>query len=283
MPTSRRQFLKLLGALGAVGGSLVVTSKLGLNQRSSASEQSNQSNEIPPQWVMMIDLELCDGCQDKEITPCLEACAIMHFIPKRFKEPGEPTEPAEPQPWIKLYEKEDNQFAGNYFLPRLCMHCESPPCVWVCPTGATFRNDEGLVLIDHRICIGCRMCIAACPYNARYFNWGEPEPWYGTREDEIAFAKQLGAYSPEYPLPHVKGTVEKCDFCPHSAKAGQLPACVGACPEGALFFGNLNHDLVTNGLFQTVTLSENVHERMGYRLHEELGTKPRIFYLPKSG
>ncbi|MFW9854851.1 MAG: 4Fe-4S dicluster domain-containing protein [Candidatus Thorarchaeota archaeon] len=281
MPTSRRNFLKLLGAIGAVGGTLAITSKLNFNQQSLGRQNSATEEEFPPQWVMMIDLEKCDGCQDKDISSCLEACAIMHYVPKRFKESGEPTEPSEPQAWIELYEKEDNSLAGKYFLPRPCMHCESPPCLWVCPTGATFRNDEGLVLIDHRICIGCRMCIAACPYNARYFNWGEPEPWFGTREEEIEYAKQLGAYSAEYPLPHQRGVVEKCDFCSHSAKNGQLPACVGACPGGALYFGNLNHDLVTNGTFQTVPLSDTVKERMGYRLQEELGTKPRIFYLPK--
>ncbi len=189
---------------------------------------------------------------------------------------------------IELFEKEDNPVTGSYTLPRPCMHCESPPCLHVCPTGATFKTDDGVVLINHDVCIGCRMCMAACPYNARSFNWGEPEPWSPpekdpptTRQDEKDFAKQIGGYSPEFPIPHQKGTVEKCDFCAHSAVKGGLPACVGGCPEGALFFGDSNQDLVTNGLRETISFSSAIKERLGYRLHEELGTKPRVFYLSK--
>jgi molybdopterin-containing oxidoreductase family iron-sulfur binding subunit len=281
MPSSRRSFLKLCAVVGTAAVTTVIASKFALNRSTGKQNSSSDHDQIPSQWFMMIDLDLCDGCNDQEIPACLEACAIMHYVPKRFKSSGEPKEPSEPQPWIELFEKTDNPLMRLYNLPRPCMHCESAPCLHVCPTGATFKTDEGIILINHEICIGCRMCMAACPYNARSFNWGEPEPWFGTRQEEIAFFKGRGDYSPEFPGPHQKGTVEKCDFCVHTAEKGSLPACVGNCPNGALYFGDLNQDLATNGLQETSSISATIQERMGFRLHEELGTQPRVYYLPK--
>ncbi|MFW9996627.1 MAG: 4Fe-4S dicluster domain-containing protein [Candidatus Odinarchaeota archaeon] len=289
MPTSRRKFLKLCAAAGAVTVTAAVAANFAINRSAAGKESSDaeEEEEIPQRWGMMIDLDKCDGCADRrsrgQITACLEGCATDHRIPKKFLPDG--TKADEPQPWIELFEKEDNPLTGPYFLPRPCMQCAAAPCVHVCPTRASFKDRGGLTHIDHRICIGCRMCMAACPYNARSFNWGEPEPWFGTHEEEIELSKQHGGYSPMYPLPHVRGTPTKCDFCQHTVlqDEAKLPACVINCPNGAIYYGDLNQNAVTNGKSETLPLSKTLKSRSGYRYQEELGTNPKVFYLPKSG
>lgn len=209
--------------------------------------------EDVPQWAMVIDLGRCDGCKG-----CTAACQKAHFT-------GD-------QEWIKVFEVTDE--GGNtVFLPRPCMQCENAPCLNVCPVGATFRNENGTVLIDHDRCIGCRFCMAACPYDARSFNWSEPVNPPGAA---------LAQYSPEYPVPHRKGTVDKCMFCAHNAMNGQLPECAAACSMSAIWFGDLKADIATNGL-ETVQLSWLLSDRNAYRLKEELGTRPRVWYLPGHG
>ncbi len=243
---SRRSFIgKVFIAAGAV--------TLGTKTVAFADDVMATDNEDAPQWAMVIDLERCDGCK-----MCTTACQETHFT-------GD-------QEWIKVFEVKDE--AGNtVFLPRPCMQCENAPCLNVCPVGATFRNENGTVLIDHELCIGCRFCMAACPYDARSFNWSEPENPPGA-----TFAK----YSPEFPVPHRKGTVDKCMFCAHNAMNGQLPACASACSMSAIWFGDLKADIATNGL-ETVQLSWLLSERNAYRLKEELGTSPRVWYLPGHG
>ena len=243
---SRRSFIgKVFIAAGAV--------TLGSKTVAFADDVVAADNADAPQWAMVIDLERCDGCKE-----CTTACQETHFT-------GD-------QEWIKVFEVKDE--AGNtVFLPRPCMQCENAPCLNVCPVGATFRNENGTVLIDHELCIGCRFCMAACPYDARSFNWGEPENPPGA-----TFAK----YSPEFPVPHRKGTVDKCMFCAHNAMNGQLPACASACSMSAIWFGDLKADIATNGL-ETVQLSWLLSERNAYRLKEELGTSPRVWYLPGHG
>lgn len=159
MPTSRREFLKLCAAVGTAAVATAAVSQLTLSR---SDTKGSSQDKIHPQWVMIIDIEKCQGCED--IAHCLTSCALSHYIPKREGSSGKKEDA--PQPWIELFNLEDNPSSGSYNLPRPCMHCESPPCLYVCPTGATFKSEEGLVLIDHRICIGCRMCMAACPYNA---------------------------------------------------------------------------------------------------------------------
>jgi molybdopterin-containing oxidoreductase family iron-sulfur binding subunit len=243
---SRRSFIgKVFIAAGAV--------TLGSKTVAFADDVMATDNEDAPQWAMVIDLERCDGCKE-----CTTACQDTHFT-------GD-------QEWIKVFEVKDE--AGNtVFLPRPCMQCENAPCLNVCPVGATFRNENGTVLIDHELCIGCRFCMAACPYDARSFNWGEPENPPGA-----TFAR----YSPEFPVPHRRGTADKCMFCAHNAMNGQLPACASACSMSAIWFGDLKADIATNGL-ETVQLSWLLSERNAYRLKEELGTRPRVWYLPGHG
>ncbi|HLF63203.1 MAG TPA: 4Fe-4S dicluster domain-containing protein [Saprospiraceae bacterium] len=203
-------------------------------------------------FVMVIDLARC-----KNARKCVTACQKMHHLP-------------EEKEWLQVKLMKDSPEAAPYWFPKTCFHCDNPPCVKVCPVDATFKRQDGLVLIDNERCIGCKFCMAACPYSTRVFNWNEPE-----LPEEI---KCLD-YSPETSVPSRVGTVEKCDFCPDMARIGQLPDCVTACPNGVFYFGDENEDVVTNG-DETVRFSEIIKDRGGYRFAEELGTKPRVWYLP---
>ncbi len=211
----------------------------------------------PPQagrrWVMVIDLARCDGCGE-----CTRACTAMHLVP-----PG--------QEWIRVYEMHEDATGNTYWLPRPCMHCDNPPCVKVCPVSATWKREDGIVMQDTSRCIGCRFCIAACPYQARGFNWVQPA------ESE---EQRRRPYDPEWNTRHFRGTTEKCIFCPALLKDGKLPACAAACPMGAIYFGDQTEDAATNSQGDTVRFSELVRENAAYRLLEELGTEPRVYYLP---
>ena len=212
------------------------------------------------QWTMIIDLRSCDGCQSVGKPPqCTLACIEGHFAP-------------EPMEWIEVFEGE-LPGGGTQFIPTPCQHCQNPPCVNVCPVGATFSTPEGTVLIDQDRCIGCRICMAACPYDRRFFNWGDaPVPPESLLVD----------YSAEHQVPVRKGTVMKCDFCPDMARTGTLPYCVQGCPQRAIYYGDLEEDIATNGRV-VVSASRFLAENDAYRLKEDLGTGPRVYYIPGHG
>jgi molybdopterin-containing oxidoreductase family iron-sulfur binding subunit len=176
----------------------------------------------------------------------------------------------EEQNWIKVYSMQDGENTAPYWQPTTCMHCDEPPCVKVCPVDATFKREDGIVLIDNERCIGCRFCMAACPYSTRVFNWASPV---------LPKAAESMEYSPETSCPPKVGTVGKCDFCPDMVRKGELPHCVSACPNGVFYFGDMNEDTITNGE-ETVRFSKLIRDRSGYRLMEDFGTKPRVYYLP---
>jgi Fe-S-cluster-containing dehydrogenase component len=203
-------------------------------------------------FVMVIDLSRC-----KNLKKCQSACNHMHQV-----HPG--------QSWIKTHSMQDADNTAPYWQPSTCMHCDEPPCVKVCPVDATFKRQDGIVLIDSDRCIGCRFCMAACPYSTRVFNWDKPEMPKEIEEQH---------YSCETSTPQKIGTVGKCDFCPDMVRKGELPHCVSACPNGVFMFGDMNEDSVTNGA-ETFRFSELIKDKAGYRLMEDLGTKPRVYYLP---
>lgn len=203
-------------------------------------------------FVMVVDLANC-----KNARSCITACQKWHYRPKE-------------QEWLTVKLLKDSDKGAPYWFPKQCFHCDNPPCVKVCPVDATFKRQDGLVLIDNDRCIGCKFCMAACPYSTRVFNWDEPELPMDIRDL---------AYSPETGIPAKVGTVEKCDFCPDRAREGLLPPCVEACPNGVFYFGDENEDTVSNGL-DTVSFTKLITDRAGYRYMEELGTKPRVYYLP---
>ena len=203
-------------------------------------------------FVMVIDLARC-----KNVGACRDSCNHAHHLHPDHN-------------WVKIYQMQDADHTAPYWQPTTCMHCDEPPCVKVCPVDATFKRQDGIVLIDSDRCIGCRFCMAACPYSTRVFNWEDPHL-------PIELASQ--AYSSETSTPQKKGTVGKCDFCPDMARKGELPHCVSACPNGVFFFGDMNEDTVTNGT-ETFRFSELIKDKAGYRLMEDLGTKPSVYFLP---
>ncbi|MBL7923888.1 MAG: 4Fe-4S dicluster domain-containing protein [Bacteroidia bacterium] len=206
-------------------------------------------------FVMVIDLARCANERK-----CIEGCQKMHnTLP--------------PIEYIKVKRMQDAELTAPYWFPQPCYHCDNPPCTKVCPVDATFKRTDGIVAIDSDRCIGCKFCMAACPYSARSFNFGRP---------------QQEAYDKKNPCDDdhccttkasTVGTVSKCDFCPEHAAKGELPKCVTECPNGTIFFGDENEDTVSNGE-ETFRLSELLKSRAAYRQFEELGTKPRVYYLP---
>jgi Fe-S-cluster-containing dehydrogenase component len=149
---------------------------------------------------------------------------------------------------------------GKMYMPVSCMQCDNPPCVNACPVEATWREKDGIVVIDYDWCIGCRYCQAACPYEARHFNWSDPKAELTQTETHY-----LGN------RPRPRGVVEKCTFCVQRTREGRLPACQEACPTGARVFGNL---LDPNSEIRAVLATKTV-----FRLKEDLGTEPKFWYF----
>ncbi len=218
-------------------------------------------------WVMVIDLRRCVGCH-----ACTISCVAENKLP-----PGVVYRP--------VIEEEFGTYpnVGRRFTPRPCMQCEKPPCVPVCPTSATYTNEEGVVVIDYDDCIGCRACLTACPYGARTADFGVTytEPTPGT-DHRIVGRETASQYEVlpmfEYGEPRAReegespiGNARKCHFCLHRVKQGELPACVTSCIGRATLFGDAND---SDSLVAEMIALPNV-----FRLKEELGTDPRVFYL----
>ncbi len=205
-------------------------------------------------WVMVIDLSKCRNARK-----CISACQNAHDLkPEQFH--------------INTLHMQETPETAPFYMPKPCMHCDNPPCVSVCPVDATFKRNDGIVLIDNERCIGCRFCVAACPYSARIFHWTEPKVSAEHTDKE---------YDIEKNVPQKKGTITKCLFSADRLRNEELPSCVSSCPNGVYYFGDENEDAVTNGTTkETVRFSELLKNNAGYTLMEELGTKPRVYYLP---
>ena len=159
------------------------------------------------------------------------------------------------------YDPEAVPRPGKFYLPVQCHHCENPPCVRACPTQATWKEPDGIVVIDYNWCIGCHYCVVACPYWARHFNWERP----GLTKEEInTETHYLGN------RPREKGVMEKCTFCIRRTRKGRLPACLEACPTGARVFGNL--------LDPKSEIRYILENKTVFRLKEELNTEPKFWY-----
>lgn len=238
-------------------GKLVEVEQENINNVSSSGELQNIREGIPgKKFVMVIDLARCGN----ERT-CIEDCQKMHKV-------------LPPTEYIKVKRMKDSELGKPYWFPQLCYQCDNPPCTKVCPVDATFKRSDGIVAVDPDRCVGCKFCMAACPYSSRTFNFG--------RRQQVAYSEQHKDDKNCCTLSHSNtiGTVSKCDFCPEEAAKGKLPACVTGCPNGTIFYGDENEDTITNGeeVFQ---LSELIGSRAGYRQFETLGTKPRVYYLPQ--
>jgi Fe-S-cluster-containing dehydrogenase component len=218
-------------------------------------------------WVMVIDLRKCVGCH-----ACTIACVAENKLP----------------PGVVYRPVLDEEF-GSYpnvtrrFIPRPCMQCDEPPCVPVCPVNATYKNKEGVTVVDYDQCIGCRYCVTACPYGARTFDFGltytenTPDSFpflFGQsnaddyeRHANYEYGKNRQREGEKSPI----GNVRKCHFCLHRLAEGMLPACTTTCIGRATLFGDANDP---DSLVVEMIASPNV-----MRLKEELGTEPRVYYL----
>ncbi len=209
-------------------------------------------------FVMVVDLAKC-----RNALKCQESCNKNHYVTGQ-------------NAWLKVYKMQEDKDTSPYWMPMMCQHCDQPACVTVCPVDATFKRKDGIVSIDNERCIGCRFCMAACPYSARVFNWSEPNQEYLMNS-----ADHMAEHSPDHlGHPSIKGTVDKCDFCPHMIDQGKMPHCVTSCPNDVFYFGDKYEDVVTNGSGQSVKLSKLLEDRAGYRYMDKLGTQPSVFYLP---
>ncbi len=269
---SRRRLLKFLGIGGAAvaivpGPIAAIVLRDALREGASPDRTPSDviANDDRPstrkrRWAMVFDLRLCDGCQSIDEPPrCTAACIEGHYLP-------------EPMEWIEVYERE-LPGGGTQFIPTPCQQCQNAPCLNVCPVGAVFATTEGVILTDQERCIGCRMCMAACPYDRRHFVWGKAP---------VPPEAHLAEYSSEHANGFIRGTTVKCDFCPDTLRAGRLPYCAQACPNDAIYFGDLETDIATNGE-ELVVLSRFLSDNEAFTLKEGEGARPHVFYLPGHG
>ncbi|MEE8598525.1 MAG: 4Fe-4S dicluster domain-containing protein [Dehalococcoidales bacterium] len=276
--TNRRDFLKKVGAVGL----FYVFNKIAVDYKNVGipvlrkSMKVQYKDPVPDaKFGMMIDVGACIGCRR-----CQHACRLENNIPS---EPGN-------MHWIDVFEMENSSPItavesippanaiidyekapkdDHWYLSFNCFHCENAPCTRVCPTGATYTDEDGIVMINYDLCIGCRYCMAACPYNARRFNWWDPKhppsrisPLDGS----------VVVLNEEVPL-RVRGVTEKCTFCVHRVRDGKSPKCVEVCPVSARHFGDFNKDdSEVSILLET--------ERM-IRIRENIGTKPKLYYFTR--
>jgi len=268
---SRRRILQLgLAALPGICGARLVSGALGGSDADAvrAADAEAPAGTYDPSahsWAFVIDTTTCIGCGH-----CVEACKLENHVPE---------EPEFNRTWVELHVQEQDGTvhvsapdggvhgfpteetlpaadAANvrdaYFVPRTCMQCENPPCTWVCPVSATYRTEDGIVLVDENRCIGCGYCLVACPYGARYM-------------------VPAGGATPK----GVVGIADKCTFCYHRITRGQLPACAEVCPANARIFGDLNDP--------TSPVSVALSEKRVRVMKPALGTKPRVSYIGLEG
>lgn len=253
MGEDRRNFLKLAGLTA-----LCVAGSESLPRLDGTAEASASPAPKGIRRAMVIDLRKC--LETKDCTACTEACHRVHNVPTM-------SDPKHAVKWIwqerfhDVFPDENSPYVDEALTagPALvfCNHCDNPPCARVCPTGATWKRSDGVVMMDWHRCIGCRYCMAACPYGSRSFNWEDPRP-------------HLKVLNRDFPT-RTKGVVEKCTFCDERLDRGEEPACVAACKEKAMTFGDLNDpDSEVRRLLRS---------RFGLRRKPGLGTQPEVYYL----
>jgi molybdopterin-containing oxidoreductase family iron-sulfur binding subunit len=269
-PLSRRQLVERLFAVGAgalasaLGAGAAVATLATGTPAQAAAPNGTPVTKRKFRYGMVIDTRRCVGCK-----ACVVACKAENKTP----------------PGVSYTVVVDQAFGPTpddkpLFMTKPCFHCEHPPCIGVCPVSATFkREQDGIVVIDYDRCIGCRYCVTACPYGARFFDFGENYPsvaaatgWAGVPSPEY---KQFRTRTNDSPVLNVR----KCTFCLHlqdaagryDKAAGRWPACAKTCTGHAIHFGDFND--------RESEVSRLLRERAPVRLKEELGTEPNVYYL----
>lgn len=216
MDKTRRNFLKSTATAALAATQLPSVAAGGTEPRTTGSAAHR--------WAMLVDLRKCIGCQ-----ACTVACGMENDVPSgHFRT------------IVSTYEIEADNQVHSVVLPRLCNHCENPPCIPVCPVQATYQRNDGIVVVDNERCVGCGYCVQACPYDARFIN------------------------------PKTQ-TADKCTFCVHRVEAGLLPACVETCVGGARIFGDLKDT--------DSTVSQLVAGLPTKGLRPEMKTRPQVYYV----
>jgi molybdopterin-containing oxidoreductase family iron-sulfur binding subunit len=254
MNITRKGFLKVAGISALAVAGERIAGHLALAREDAELRETGNTTR----YAMVIDLVKCwqqEGCTD-----CIQACHEAHNVPQ-IPDHGHRIEWI----WKSSFESSFHSQANDYqaddlkkmTVPLFCNHCDNPPCVRVCPTKATWRREDGLVMMDWHRCIGCRYCMAACPYGSRSFNWTDPREF-------------LPQQNLNYPT-RTTGVVEKCTFCDKRLAKNEPPACVAACPQEAMTFGNLAD--------KDSEVRQLLYPRIAIRRKPELGTKPVVFYI----
>ena len=261
MNNSRRRFLQIAGVSALGLGAKPVLNAFAAGEVEGPGYHLAQGEDAlnAKQWAMVIDTRKLHSSADLE--PIVEACHKVHNVPTAIANKNHEIKWIWEAHYHNAFTDKTNNFLNEDVEHRpfllLCNHCENPPCVRACPTQATFKRErDGIVLMDFHRCIGCRFCMAACPFGARSFNFRDPRP----------FIKETNK---EFPT-RAKGVVEKCNFCAERLAVGKVPACVEAS-NGAIAFGDLydEHSEVRELLKENYTI----------RRKQTLGTEPSVYYI----
>jgi molybdopterin-containing oxidoreductase family iron-sulfur binding subunit len=254
---NRRDFLKMAGASALT---LITFPVLPAGAKDYLRIPGQDFTPAKPltakRWAMAIDASKCPS----DCTACVTACHVVHNVPN-FGNAKDDVKWIWTESFASVFPAENHSYSGQALqklkVPVLCNQCANPPCVRVCPTQATFQRSDGIVMMDYHRCIGCRLCMAACPYGARSMNFRDPRPF-------------IAKVNPEFPT-RTKGVVEKCNFCEERLGQGELPACVLACRQKAIAFGDLDDP--------ASDVRKLIEKRFNLRRRAHLGTAPQIYYI----
>ncbi|MBA4366329.1 MAG: 4Fe-4S ferredoxin [Desulfobacterium sp.] len=257
MKNSRRSFLKIAGISALGMGASPVNTLFASSGVQGVETHKNKDALTAGQWGLVIDTRKINSSDDLE--PMMEACHKIHNVPK-IENPNHEIKWIWEEEYKHAFPEKENKYMDDRtkHLPFLvlCNHCEKPSCVQACPTKATFKQDDGIVVMDFHRCIGCRFCMAACPYGSRSFNFRDPRPF-------------IAEVDPGFPT-RMKGVVEKCNFCAERLAIGKQPACVEVS-NGILTFGDLEDP--------ESDVRKLLKSNYTIRRKQNLGTGPAVYYI----
>ena len=258
MDKKRRNFLKIAGITTALGLGGGIPLKLAAYKPEVPEYKASPQALQGQRWGLVIDTRKIHSEHDLE--RMIQACHFTHNVPENLPNPKQEIKWIWTDEFHHAFPSKHNPYLAerveHHEFLLLCNHCDEPPCVRVCPTKATFRREDGIVMMDFHRCIGCRYCMAGCPYGSRSFNFRDP-------------AGYVSQKNPDFPT-RVRGVVEKCNFCVERLEEGLQPACVEAS-KGALIFGDLADP--------DSHIRQVLQENFTLRRKEELGTNPSVFYI----